>query len=115
MYATGKNTFFGSAASLIAGTNAVANIQKVCLLTALSPVCCIVAFVRMLVMNYQAWMPACAAAVALVLIDACCRLCSQVFVTTFLSAPLPCAAECGRLAGHVCLHVTFYIYFGEST
>lgn len=29
VYATGKNTFFGRAASLIAGTNAVANIQKV--------------------------------------------------------------------------------------
>ena len=29
VYATGKNTFFGRAASLIAGTNSVANIQKV--------------------------------------------------------------------------------------
>ena len=29
MYATGSNTFFGRAAALIAGTNAVANIQKV--------------------------------------------------------------------------------------
>ena len=29
VYATGKNTFFGRAAALIAGTNAVANIQKV--------------------------------------------------------------------------------------
>ena len=29
VYATGSNTFFGRAAALIAGTNAVANIQKV--------------------------------------------------------------------------------------
>ena len=29
VYATGANTFFGRAAALIAGTNAVANIQKV--------------------------------------------------------------------------------------
>ena len=47
VYATGSNTFFGRAAALIAGTNAVANIQKVlqalllCPHTAVLCVCCI--------------------------------------------------------------------------
>ncbi|KAK9798585.1 hypothetical protein WJX73_003965 [Symbiochloris irregularis] len=39
VYATGKNTFFGRAAALIAGTNAVANIQKI--MTRIGAVCLI--------------------------------------------------------------------------
>lgn len=47
VYATGLNTFFGRAASLIAGTNSVANLQKV--MTKIGAICLITIAVWVLV------------------------------------------------------------------